>query len=241
MSYIVCKISLPVINHVNIDKLCIQDGTNFWKYPIMAEAAPVAPLLIPFAILTSDKFKNDIFHQHYKAEVKKLAITSGWPEIKDALKAALDFCLYILEKIKNQTITLHDVDFIFGKKTTVGGIFEDISRLHNALSLPQEKLNLLRIACNFSEQKAPCDVSSILIAQIKSSSNQSDTIWIKEISSDIFLWRGLTPLLKEANEFSDILKELEVDPSDVKAFSEIVSTSKCACCLFLICIGYSHY
>ena len=195
----------------------------------MAEASPVAPLLIPFAILTSEKFENDIFHQHYKAEVKKLTSTSGWPEIKDALKAALDFCLYILEKIKNQTITLHDVDFIFGNKTTVHLISQDISRLHNALSVPQEKLNLLCVADNFSKQKAPCDVSSILTAQIESSSNQSDTTWIKEISSDIFLWRGLTPLLKEANEFSEILKDLEVDTSDVKSFSEIVSTSKCAC------------
>ena len=226
---IVCKISPPVINNVNIDKLCVQDGKNSWKYPIIAEAAPVAPVLIQFAILTSQKFENDIFHQHYKAEVKKLASTSSWPEIKDALKAALDFCFHILERIKNQTITLHDVDLIFCKKTTVGLISQDISRLHNAFSLPQEKLNLLCVADNFSKQKAPCDVSGILTAQIESSSNQSDTTWIKEISSEIFLWRGLTPFLKEAKEFTNILKELEVDPSDVKAFSEIVSTSKCAC------------
>lgn len=219
---IVFKIADPDFDSININELCVQNGEELWHYPFFKEAAAIKPVLIPFAIMTSEQCNNDIFHQQCKDQVKKLHNNEvTWSEINDAIKRALDYCSHILEKIKDLTITLHDINALFGNKASGGVISQEISHLDNALSYSQCTIDLLHVADTFF-QKTPCNVSSILVAVLKCS-NQSSLSHFDEIGANIWAWNDLAPLFKEAKDFTDILNDFQVDPHDFISFSDIVS------------------
>lgn len=218
-----------VIDDMNINELCVQDSEKSWKFSLFDEASSVMQLLIPFAIMTSDKFNNDIFHQRCKEQVKQLNVTNTWSEISDAIEAVFDYCSHILEKLKDLSVTLYEVDTLFATSkctlSTSGVIFQEISKLDNALSFSQEQTQLLAAANTFSLQSDPCITSSILASMSIGKSGNSSTTQIENIATVINSWRGLAPLLLEAKNFADVLKDFGVDAiaNDVLLFSNIVS------------------
>lgn len=209
---------------MNINELCIQDSEKSWKYPLFEEASPVTQLLIPFAIMTSDKFNNEIFHQRLKEQVKQLNLTDTWSEISDAMKAVFDYCSHILEKLKDLSVTLYEVDTLF---TTSDKISQEINKLDSALSLSQEQTKLLAAANNFSFQTVPCvNVASSILASISTGKSGSFlTTESENIATVINSWRGLTPLLLKAKNFAEVLKDFGVGTiaDDILSFSNIVS------------------
>lgn len=214
---IVCKMSPLVIDDIHINKLCIEDDGKSWHYPSLEAANPLKPLLIPFAIMTSVELKNDIFHQQCKEHVKQLSNMDTFSQIADAIEAAFESCHLLLAKLKDQTISLHEVDTVFRHKP-YNVITLALSHLDSAL-FSKVSMSFLEAAQAFSIQKPPCKVSSIVMKSVKT----KPAPWINEVATNVTLWRGLSPLLVEAKDFADILYDLQVAPDEFIAFSEMVS------------------
>lgn len=219
MSSIVCEISPLVIDDMCINELCIEDGEKSWKYPSLEIADPVKPMLIPCAIMTSEELKNDIFHQQCKIQVRQLNSTDTWSQIANAVEAAFKSCNCILAKLRDETISLHEVDTLFRNKS-YGVIVSILSRLENALMLSKVSTNSLEAALAFSFQK-PCSLSSFFTKSVKT----TPASWINEVATSIALWKGVSPLLVEAKNFLGIFYYFEVEPDEFLAFSEMVSVS----------------
>ena len=214
-NFIVCEISPLVIDDMHINELCVEDDEKSWKYPSLQAADPVKPLLIPCAIMTSKELENDIFHQQCKDQVKRLNSADTWSEIADAVEAAFESCNHILMKLRKETISLHEVDTLFRNK---GVIVPTLSRLENALMFSKISKNSLEAALDFSFQKT-CSLSSFFTKSMKT----TPASWINEVATSIALWKGVSPLLMEAQNFVDILHDFEVEPDEFIAFSEMVS------------------
>ncbi|XP_019854153.1 PREDICTED: E3 ubiquitin-protein ligase RNF213-like [Amphimedon queenslandica] len=213
----VCKISPAIIDDMHINELCVEDGEKLWKYPFLEAADPVKPLLIPCAVMTSEKYKNDIFHQQCKDQVKCLNNTDTWPQIAVAVEAAFESCTLIVAKLRDQSITLHEIDTLFRSASSAGVVAHTLSQLESALLFSRDTVNFLKSALTFSNQKPPCSVSSIFITP----ETESLSPWINEVATNVYLWRGLSPLLIEAQDFADILNDLEVEPAEFIAFSNL--------------------
>uniref|UniRef100_A0A1X7TN16 Uncharacterized protein n=1 Tax=Amphimedon queenslandica TaxID=400682 RepID=A0A1X7TN16_AMPQE len=211
----VCEISPLVIDGMRINELCVEDGEKCWKYPSLEVADPVKPLLIPCAIMTCEELKNDIFHQQCKVQVRQLNSSDTWSQIANAVEAAFESCTCILIKLRDETISLHEIDTLFRNKS-YGVIVSMLSRLENALMLSKVSKNSLEAALAFSFQK-PCSLSRFFTKSIKT----TPASWINEVASSIALWKGVSPLLTEAKNFLDILHYFEVEPDEFLAFSEI--------------------
>ena len=205
------------IDDMHINKLCVQESGKSWKYPSLEATDPLKPLLIPCAIMTSAELKNDIFHQQCKDHVKQLNSTDTFAQIADAIEAAFESCNLLLAKVKDQTISLHEVDTVFRHKS-YSVITLALGHLEIAL-FSKVSISFLEAAEAFSIQKPPCSVSSIFMKSMKT----TPAPWVNEVATNVTLWRGLSPLLVEAEDFADILCDFEVEPDEFIAFSKMVS------------------
>uniref|UniRef100_A0A1X7SWU9 Uncharacterized protein n=1 Tax=Amphimedon queenslandica TaxID=400682 RepID=A0A1X7SWU9_AMPQE len=211
----VCEISPLTIDDMYINELCVEVSEKSWKYPCLEAADPVKPLLIPFAVMTSEVLKNNIFHQQCKDQVKCLNNIDSWSQIAIAVKTAFESCTLILAKLKDQTITLHEVDTLFRGISSVSVVTHTLSQLESALLFPKDSVNFLKDARTFSSQRPPCSVSSIFVASRKSVFSSP---WINKVATNVYLWRGLSPLLVEAQDFAKIMNDFEVKQDEFMEF-----------------------
>lgn len=206
-----------------INELCVENGEQSWDYPVLNEAAAISTMLVPFAILSSDEFKNDIFYCQWKDLIRKLDNTMTWFDIYNTLWVpVLDYCTDLLQKLEHQCITLYEVDMLLKGQGAIV-IAESISRLANGVHLYAVPVNFLQLAQEFASPKLHnISISSLIARAAIKSTKGCLTNWVEAVAANIFKWSNLSPVFKEAKLFASSLASFNIDHCEVLGFSEMV-------------------
>lgn len=203
-----------------VNSLCFYDETNVWCFPLFPEAKIVTPMLVQFAILNSEKFKNDIFYYKLQQLTKNLSQELSLEEVYQLLWVQLfDHCYTVANNLKKEVITLSSLINLFGS-TDLADSEETIKKLLSAMEKCQSPL-----VHNFDSLVDHCfqhNLSNISKVAEIIKSEPLDLEWVTKIGEKITEWSNVQTFSNEADQFKDILEVYGLDVPLVYCFSKEV-------------------
>lgn len=203
---------------MNVKCLCEEHEKDEYTFPCFDEVNQFVSILIPFAILNSKRFRNDIFHQFWNNFLKS---NKGLPadEIVNGIwKPAVNECSNILLLLENGHITIFEARKVFGSKEKTDNVTA-IQKLHCAF--------LAFDTISWSELAQSTDINDIERIISSKANNLNHLQWIERTTSIISEWSGVDKLSDVADSVLSILEGLEItlpekDIVNLEAFSSKV-------------------
>ena len=200
-----------------VKSLCNYDDGQ-WDFPLFPEAKVITPMLVQFAVMNSEEFKNDIFYFKLKQLENCITQESSLEDVHQSFWVPLfHHCCTVADEIKRETITLSSLSELFGSKESADSE-KTIERLLSAV----EKCH------------APCtkDIGSLsdlciqndihkLATLIKSASLNMQ--WVKELGKKITDWSNVKALSNEADQLMEIVEVYDLNWSLIYHFSKQVT------------------
>ncbi len=200
--------------------MCQETENDCYIFPCFDEASHFLSILIPFAVLNSKYFDNDIFRQLCRNEFLQLkreleindVVPAIWTPIMQTSKK-------LLSALKHGDIQISEARKLFGSKEKSDNI-NAIQKLESAFSvinyLGWMKLSQTLQSNNGNIEKA-----------IASYGNLQKQVWIDQIADRINKWSSVDKLTDSADCVLNILvglkiELLEEDQETLELFSSMV-------------------
>ena len=208
---------------MKVNELCFFDEQSL-VFPKFPEAKSITSILVPFAILTSDKLRNDICYCKWQELCKNIDDASSINDIYKNVWCPLHiYCSDLIDSLQSENVTLARLGELFGSGESAD-TEQTINRLYSAVlkcrSLIIKDTTLL--ANKVLQSK--CDFVSTAdnLVEIVSIPSDIDFYWIKELAQKIDQWSSLDRLTIEADMFINTLTAFGISGSSFTLFSKLV-------------------
>ena len=193
---------------LKIKDLCEEVEKNLYVFPCFEEINPLAPMLLPFAILHSESCSSDIFHNFwYKKTDKDLICLNDI--VTDVWNPVVVSCEHTLRCLKQEEITIREAFEMFSSKEKVDNVLA-IKNLACAFSI----MNKLEWK-NLASMQCP-DMQSLKEIISKTKSSLSGLQWTSFIAEKIYEWVKVTKYSESADFVLDLLSKLEIKLSPME-------------------------
>lgn len=230
LHYVVCQSIQKKFNDLcniqsqRIGDLCSETGEQSWEYPVFDDAANLTKMLLHFAILTSEEFKNDIFHCKWEEFTKQSDASMSFSDIHTTLwDPVFHYCASLPKQLECLDISLYEADWLFNG-LYIQPISDSISHLVNAVHCSEVSMDVLHLAKLFDSQDTNknMSVSSLVVKEATKFSKTISTKWTLSVAKNIHTWCNLNAIFNEAKEFSSVLASYSIDNGEVVSFYEMV-------------------
>ena len=203
-----------------IKDLCFACGKNVWQFPVFNEANVLVPMLIPFAVMTSEMYRNDIFYHTWNKQINLYLITLSFSDLYEFVwSPSIEYCTEVLEKLQTSSISVGEVGVLFKGQEHVK-IKDTITRFASAMNIIQSPIDVSKLVHLF------CQTNS-LSAVIDKTSKRCKTDWIDQLAKAVELWNDISPLKVQAAALKDTLSAFNIKSVELTAFANQVCSHLC--------------
>ena len=205
-----------------IKDLCFACGKNVWQFPVFNEANVLVPMLIPFAVMTSEIYRNDIFYHTWNKQINLHSIALSFSDLYEFVwSPSIEYCTEVLEKLQTSSISVGEVGVLFKGQEHVK-IKDTITRFASALNIIQSPIDVPKLANHF------CKTTSLSAVMDEVTSKRCKTdCWIGQLAKDVELWNDISPLKVQAAALQDILSAFNINSVELTAFANQVCNHLC--------------
>ena len=187
-----------------IKTLCQQVEDDSYVFPCFDEARKFVPILIPFAVLISKCFDNDIFRHFWKQFLQQRREIEVDEIIPQIWTPTIDSCIDILWTLEHEHITISEAKRMFGSK----------ERSDNEHSI-QKLVSAFKVidALGWTELRKNLPTNNSSIESVISSHDASHAQkphWIPSISKKINEWSSVDKLMDSADFVCKVIEGLEI-------------------------------
>ena len=192
---------------IKIKDLCQVTKDDSYTFPCFEEVDQFIHILIPFSVLNSKYFDNDIFRQSWSEFFharKSLQIEDIVPHI---WIPALQRCRNILLTLENENMTISESRKTFGSKETTDNVVA-IWRLQSAISVV-ENLGWAELSQSIQSEGS----NSICIEEVMSSYSTKlvqKPKWIDCVANKMNEWSSVDKLTDSADVVLKVVQGLEI-------------------------------
>ena len=208
---------------MKVNELCFFDEQSL-VFPKFPEAKYIISILVPFAILTSDKLRNDICYCKWQELCKNIDDASSIDDIYQNVWCPLHvYCGGLVDSLESENVTLARLGELFGSAESAD-TEQTINRLYSAVLKCRSPIikDTTLLANKFFQLK--CDFVSTTdnLVEIVPIPSGVDFHWIKELAQKIDQWNSLDRLIIEADMFIDTLTAFGISWRSFTLFSKLV-------------------
>lgn len=208
---------------MTVNQLCFFNKQSL-VFPEFYDARSITSILVPFAIMTSDKLRNDICYYQWQKLCKQIRPASSIEDVYQSVWCPLyKYCNDLGDNLKSQSITLVRLVELF-ESSESADTEQAITRLYSMVlkcrsPIIQDTVSLSR---SFFQLRNHSLSTADALVEIVAISSNSNFDWIKELAKKIEQWNSLDRLSYEADMFIDTLAAFEISESGFNVFSKLV-------------------
>ncbi|XP_019856423.1 PREDICTED: uncharacterized protein LOC109584956 [Amphimedon queenslandica] len=197
-----------------IKSLCNYDDGE-WDFPLFPEAKMITPMLVQFAVMNSEGFKNDIFYYKKKQLEKSVTQESSLEDVCESFWVPLfDHCCTVADELKEETITLSNLSSLFGS-TESADSEKTIERLLSAVEKCHAQCTKdIGLLADLSIQNDIHKLATFI------ESEPLNMQWVKKLGKKITDWSNVQALSAEADYLMEIIKAYDLNQSPIYRFSK---------------------
>ena len=205
---------------LQIKSLCFQLEDDSYSIPRCSEIDSFLPLLIPFAIMNSNFFMNDIFACKWHNFLTSNKGISGTEIQTKVWEPVFAECIELIHNLEHEKISIGEAKKIFGEKEKCE-IQQSIKCLLLGIRTCEHtfELGLKNVAVQLSNQNTEVHADEIA----KTFAIETTADWIHDITNKISEWCCVQGLSEIADTLMQILENLNLILVDIKHLESFTS------------------
>ena len=208
---------------MTVNQLCFFNKESL-EFPEFYNAGSITSMLVPFAIITSNKLRNDICYYQWQKLCKQIRPTSSIEDVYQSVWCPLHkYCIDLADSLKSKSITLARLVELFGS-TESADAEQTINRLYSMVLKCRSPIiqDTVLLSRRFFQLSNPSISTADTLVEIVGIPSNSNFDWIKELAKKIEQWSSLERLSYEADMFIDTLAAFDISGSGFNVFSKLV-------------------
>ena len=199
--------------NLQIKSLCVRLEDDSYSLPHCYKIDPFIPLLIPFAIINSTEFINDIFACKWHGALNTMRGIVETEIPTNVWKPIFAECIQLMHNLEHEKLSIGDASFFFAGKEK-SEIHQSIKRLLLGIKMCEHVsvLGLKNVAVHLNNQNPELHVDKITKTYLV----ETTPDWVHGITKKISEWCCVQSLCEMADTLMQILENFTSLPKEIE-------------------------